>query len=91
MMMLSQCRGRRFLKRGDDKGWLSDTTTSCASTTSTVKSDIIEAWTKRKKKNHQKEAWKHRKKKKAAAEVRSAKAGPTPAKAGLHVPALFWP
>jgi hypothetical protein len=25
-------------------GWLSDTTVSCASTTSTSKSDIIEAW-----------------------------------------------
>jgi hypothetical protein len=35
--------------------WLSDTTASCASTTSTLKSDIIEAW-KRRKKNHWKEA-----------------------------------
>jgi hypothetical protein len=43
-------------------GWLSDTTASCASTTSTLKSDIIEAWKRRKKKNHQKEAWKRRKK-----------------------------
>jgi hypothetical protein len=41
-------------------GWPSDTTASCAST---LKSDIIEAWKRRKKKkNHQKEAWKHRKK-----------------------------
>jgi hypothetical protein len=40
-------------------GWLSDSTTSCAST---FKSDIIEVWKRRKKKNHQKEAWKHRKK-----------------------------
>jgi hypothetical protein len=29
---------------------------------STLKSDIIEAWKRRKKKNHRKEAWKHRKK-----------------------------
>jgi hypothetical protein len=36
-----------------------DTTTSCAST---LKSNIIEAWKRRKKKNHRKEAWKHRKK-----------------------------
>jgi hypothetical protein len=39
-------------------GWPSDTTTSCASTISTLKSDIIEAWKGRKKKNHQKESWK---------------------------------
>jgi hypothetical protein len=39
--------------------WPSDTTTSCAST---LKSDIIEAWKRRKKKNHRKEAWKRRKK-----------------------------
>jgi hypothetical protein len=31
------------------------------STTSTLKSDIIEAWKRRKKKVHQKEAWKRRK------------------------------
>jgi hypothetical protein len=37
-------------------GWLLDTTASCASTTSTLKSDIIEAWKRRKKKNHRKEA-----------------------------------
>jgi hypothetical protein len=29
---------------------------------STIKSDIIEAWKRRKKKNHRKEAWKRRKK-----------------------------
>jgi hypothetical protein len=40
-------------------GWLSDLTTSCAST---IKFDIIEAWKRRKKKNNQKEAWKRRKK-----------------------------
>jgi hypothetical protein len=37
----------------------SDTTTSCVST---LKSDIIEAWKRRKKKNHRKEAWKRHKK-----------------------------
>jgi hypothetical protein len=47
---------------GDDTGWPSDTAASCASTTSTLKSDIIEAWKRRKKKNHRKEAWKRRKK-----------------------------
>jgi hypothetical protein len=35
-----------------DTGCFSDTTASCASTTSTLKSDIIEAWKRRKKKNH---------------------------------------
>jgi hypothetical protein len=45
-----------------DTGWPLDTTTSCASTISTLKSDIIEAWKRRKKKNHRKEAWKRRKK-----------------------------
>jgi hypothetical protein len=42
-----------------DVGWLSDLTTSCAST---IKSDIIEAWKRRKKKKNRKEAWKRRKK-----------------------------
>jgi hypothetical protein len=42
-----------------DVGWLSDSTTSCAST---LKSDIIEAWKRRKKKSHRKEAWKRHKK-----------------------------
>jgi hypothetical protein len=36
-----------------------DITASCAST---LKSNIIEAWKRRKKKNHRKEAWKRRKK-----------------------------
>jgi hypothetical protein len=45
-----------------DTEWPSDTTTSCASTTYTLKSDIIEAWKRRKKKNHRKEAWKRHKK-----------------------------
>jgi hypothetical protein len=49
-----------FEAGGEDAGWLSDTTVSCASTTSTLKSNIIEAWKRRKKKNHRKEAWKRR-------------------------------
>jgi hypothetical protein len=51
-----------FEAGGDDTGWPSDTTASCASITSTLKSYIIEAWKGRKKKNHRKEAWKRRKK-----------------------------
>jgi hypothetical protein len=54
--LLGQTRGRTV---DADAGWPSDTTTSCAST---LKSDIIEAWKRRKKKNHRKEAWKRRKK-----------------------------
>jgi hypothetical protein len=68
-----------------DTGWFPDTTASCASTISTLNFDIIEAWNRRKKKNHQKEAWKRRKKKEAAAKAEPAKAGlagPTLAKAG---------
>jgi hypothetical protein len=93
-----------FKAGGDDTGWLSNNTASCASTTSILKSDIIEVWKRRKKKNHKEEAWKRCKKKKAAAEVRPTKDGPatakanppakaglTLAKAGLHKPALFWP
>jgi hypothetical protein len=56
--MLAQSPGLREQSSGD-AGWLSDSTTSCAST---IKSDIIEAWKRSKKKNHRKEAWKHRKK-----------------------------
>jgi hypothetical protein len=52
----STSRTMFFEAGGDDMGWPSDTTESCASTTSTLKSDIIEAWKRRKKKNHQKEA-----------------------------------
>jgi hypothetical protein len=47
-----------FEAGGDDMGWPSDTTASCASTTSTLKFDIIDAWKRSKKNNHQKEAWK---------------------------------
>jgi hypothetical protein len=52
-------QNHKKLNKSSDVGWLSDSTTSCAST---IKSDIIEAWKRRKKKNHQKEAWKRRKK-----------------------------
>jgi hypothetical protein len=58
----STSRTMFFESGGEDTGWPLDTTASCASTTSTLKSDIIEAWKRRKKKNHQKEAWKHCKK-----------------------------
>jgi hypothetical protein len=51
-----------FEAGGDDAGWLLDTTASCALTTSTLKSDIIEAWKRWKKKKHRKEAWKRHKK-----------------------------
>jgi hypothetical protein len=51
-----------FEAGGDDTGWPLDTTTSCASTTSTFKFDTIKVWKRRKKKNHQKEAWKCHKK-----------------------------
>jgi hypothetical protein len=56
-------------------GWLSDLATSCAST---IKSNIIEAWKRRKKKNNRKEAWKRRKKR-LRLKTGPAKAGPTPA------------
>jgi hypothetical protein len=55
----STSRTTFFEAGGDDTGWLLDITASCAST---LKSDIIEAWKRRKKKNHRKEAWKRRKK-----------------------------
>jgi hypothetical protein len=42
-----------FFTTSSDVGWLSDSTTSCAST---FKSNIIKAWKRRKKKNHRKEA-----------------------------------
>jgi hypothetical protein len=66
----------------DETRWLSDTTTSCASTISTLKSDIIEAWKRRKKKNHRKEAWK-RHKKRPQLKLDRLKLAP-PAKAGLN-------
>jgi hypothetical protein len=50
----STSRTTLFEVGGDDMGWPSDTTSSCASTTSTIKSDIIEAWKRMKKKNHRK-------------------------------------
>jgi hypothetical protein len=55
----STSRTTFFEAGGDDTGWLLDINASCAST---LKYDIIEAWKRRKKKNHQKEAWKRRKK-----------------------------
>jgi hypothetical protein len=81
-------------------GWLSDLATSCAST---IKSDIIEAWKRRKKKNNRKEAWKRRKKRlrlkldrlkpvlpwlKPAHRLKPAL---TPAIAGLLESATSWP
>jgi hypothetical protein len=81
-------------------GWLSDLTTSCAST---IKSDIIEAWKRRKKKNNQKEAWKRRKKrlrlkldrlKSVLPRLKLAhrlKPALTPAIAGLLESTLLWP
>jgi hypothetical protein len=83
-----------------DAGWLSDSTTSCAST---IKSDIIKAWKRRKKKNHQKEAWKHRKKRRqlkldwlkpVLPRLKPAyrlKPTLTPAIAGLLESAMSWP
>jgi hypothetical protein len=53
----SMFRTTLFEAGGDDTGWLLDTTASCVSTTSILKSDIIETWKRRKKKNHEKEAW----------------------------------
>jgi hypothetical protein len=71
-----------FEAGGDDTGWPSDTTASYASTTSTLNSDIIEAWKRRKKKNHPKEAWKHRKKRR---QLKLDRLNPaTPAIAGLN-------
>jgi hypothetical protein len=87
----STSRMTLFEAGGDDTGWLLETTTSCASTTSILKSDIIEASKRRKKKNPVEEAWKRHKKKEVAAEAGTAKAGPTPAKASLHEPAPFLP
>jgi hypothetical protein len=82
-----------FEAGGDDVGWLSDLTTSCAST---IKSDIIEAWKRRKKKNNRKEARKRRKKRlqlkldrlKTAHRLKPAL---TPAIAGLLESAMSWP
>jgi hypothetical protein len=85
---------------GDDTGWPSDTTASCAST---LKSDIIEAWKRRKKKNHRKEAWKRHKKRRQPKQdrlkpvlprLKSAhrlKSSLTPAIAGLLESSTSWP
>jgi hypothetical protein len=81
-------------------GWLSDSTTSCAST---IKSDIIEVWKRRKKKNHRREAWKRRKKRRqlkldrlkpVLPQLKSAhrlKPTLTPSIAGLLESAMSWP
>jgi hypothetical protein len=79
-----------FEAGGDDTGWPLDTAASCASTISTLKSDIIEVWKRRKKKNHRKEAWKRRKKRRQLKLDRlkpvlhRLKPAP-PAKAGLNI------
>jgi hypothetical protein len=86
----STSRMMSFEVGGDDTGWPSDTTASCASTTSTLKSDIIEAWKRRKKKNHQKEAWKCRKKRRWL-KLDRLKPALTPAIAGLLESATSWP
>jgi hypothetical protein len=80
-------------ERGNDTGWLLDTTASCAST---LKSDIIEVWKRRKKKNHRKEAWKRRKKRR---QLKLDRLKPVPhqlkpaplAIAGLPELAMSWP
>jgi hypothetical protein len=81
-------------------GWLLDSTTSCAST---IKSDIIEAWKRRKKKNHRKEAWKRRRKRRQLKLDRLKPVLPrlkpahwlkpalTPSIAGLPESAISWP
>jgi hypothetical protein len=83
-----------------DVGWLSDSTTSCAST---IKSNIIEAWKRKKKKNHRKEAWKRCKKRRQLKLDRLKPVLPwpkpalrlkpalTPAIAGLLESAMSWP
>jgi hypothetical protein len=85
-----------FEAGGDDMGWPSDTTASCASTTSTLKSDIIEAWKRRKKKNHRKEAWKcHKKRRRLKLDrlkpVSNRLKPAPPAIAGLPESTLLWP
>jgi hypothetical protein len=81
-------------------GGLQTPTISCAST---LKSDIIEAWKRRKKTNHWKEAWKPRKKRRQLKLDRLKPVLPrlklahrlkpalTPALAGLLEPAMSWP
>jgi hypothetical protein len=77
-----------------DTGWPSDLTTSCAST---IKSDIIEAWKRRKKKNNRKESWTRRKKRlqlkldRLKPVLTRLKPALTPAIAGLLESAMSWP
>jgi hypothetical protein len=90
----SMLRTTFFEAGGDDVGWLLDSTTSCVST---IKSDIIEAWKRRKKKNHRKEAWKRRKKRRQLKLDRLKPVLPrlkpalTPAIAGPLESAMSWP
>jgi hypothetical protein len=96
----STSRTTFFEVGGDDTGWLLDITASCAST---LKSNIIEAWKRRKKKNHRKEAWKRCKKrwqlkldrlKPVLPRLKPAyrlKPALTPAIAGLLESAMSWP
>jgi hypothetical protein len=65
-----------------DAGWPSDTTASCAST---LKSYIIEAWKRRKKKNHRKEAWKRSKKRR---QLKLDRLKPVPHRLKLAPPAI---
>jgi hypothetical protein len=83
------------LLTGFDTGWLSGSTASCAST---LKSNIIEAWKRRKKKNNRKDAWKRRKKRLRLKPVlpwlkpaHRLKPALTPAIAGLLESAMSWP
>jgi hypothetical protein len=69
-----------------------------ASCASTLKSDIVEAWKRRKKKNHRKEAWKRRRKRRQLKLDRlkpkpahRLKPALTPAIAGLLESAMSWP
>jgi hypothetical protein len=96
----STSRTTFFEAGGDDTGWPSDLTTSSASA---IKSDIIEAWKRRKKKNNRKEAWKRRKKRRQLKLDRLKPVLPrlkpahrlkpalTPAIAGLLESAMSWP
>jgi hypothetical protein len=91
---------KELAEKSTDTGWLSDSTASCAST---LKSNIIEAWKRRKKKNHRKEAWKRRKKRRQLKQDRLKPVLPqlkpahrlkpalTPAIAGLLESAMSWP
>jgi hypothetical protein len=78
----SMSRTTFFEVGGDDVGWPTNTTASCAST---LKSDIIEAWKRRKKKNHWKEAWKRHKKRR---QLKLDRLKPVPHRLKLAPPAI---